>query len=857
VALVQRDDELAALARLADTASSGHGNLVVVTGEAGAGKTTFLEQFAAGTGHPVLWGSCDPLSTPRPLGPIHDLADALGDAVRRALLDAGHASDIFAAVFDRLAAEPTVLVVDDLHWADQGTVDLLRFVLRRIRSTRSLVVGTVRDDELAPAHPLRTLLGDVARSPDARTMPLAPLTLESVVSLIGDRTVDAEQLHRRTGGNPFFVVEMLDHDSDELPTSVRDAILARTVGLEPAAWDLLNLLVCSPEAIPDRLLPALGVSFPALQALDRANLIRRRARSVAFRHDLCRLAVADVIPPGAEPHLHRRIIEALQATATADPAVLTHHALGADEPALVLESAPAAGRAAARSGAHTQAATFFQLALERGRPADPSMRAELLEGLAAERYLTDRLADAITACAEAIQIRSALGDVAAVSADHHSLSIYEWYNANRPRAEEHAAHALRVLDDRDGTDALVERGHALAMQAYLDLYRSDVPGAVALATRAAEVAAQAGEPGLTARSSLILAYCDLMGGAQEGRDAIIDILRIRPEQYDEIYSSGFSNLTYLDVEHRRFADAATTLEQSITMSIERDLPICRMWQTGTRARLSLLTGAWETAIEDADAVLRGRSAPLARSWPLVARGLIALRRDSGGDDDLDAACALAELYDEPIRLLPAAAAAAERAWLRGADDVRIDEYRHLLERTPRTGLEWARGDLAVWLRRLDPSIDADAVAPPYRLLLDRCYEDAADAFERLGTPYDAALALADSGDVEHARRALDILDRLGADAVAAKVRRDLRANGALAVPARRRASTRQHPAGITARQVDVLRLLEQGCTNGEIAERLYLSAKTVDHHVSAILAKLGVANRRAAVRRGRELGIVD
>ncbi|KXW72940.1 LuxR family transcriptional regulator, partial [Mycolicibacterium phlei DSM 43071] len=154
-------------------------------------------------------------------------------------------------------------------------------------------------------------------------------------------------LHRITGGNPFFVVEMLDHTGTDLPTTVRDAILARTVGLDAAAWDLLYLLACAPGALPDILLAPLNVTIPTLRTLDTAKLIRRSDRGVAFRHDLCRLAVESVIPPGAEVAVHRRMIAAYQTVPEPDPAVLTHHALGAGDTGLTRRSAARAGRAAA------------------------------------------------------------------------------------------------------------------------------------------------------------------------------------------------------------------------------------------------------------------------------------------------------------------------------------------------------------------------------------------------------------------------------------------------------------------------------------------------------------------------------
>jgi len=262
---MERDGDLALLGERHLRARDGRGGMVVVSGESGAGKTTLLQIFAddAGTDAPVLWGSCDPLSTPRPLGPFVDLADDLGDAVKEMLRGAGQPHEIFTAVFEHLRVTPSVLIVDDLHWADQGTIDLLRFLLRRIRVTSSLVLGAMREDEVGPDHPVRSLLGDVARSPDADNVALQPLSVAAVAALLDGREGDPASLHRLTGGNPFYVAEMLDHDGQEMPRTVRDAILSRTNGLSADAWDLLHLLACAPEAIPDHLLAPLGIGLLA------------------------------------------------------------------------------------------------------------------------------------------------------------------------------------------------------------------------------------------------------------------------------------------------------------------------------------------------------------------------------------------------------------------------------------------------------------------------------------------------------------------------------------------------------------------------------------------------------------------
>jgi DNA-binding NarL/FixJ family response regulator len=395
------------------------------------------------------------------------------------------------------------------------------------------------------------------------------------------------------------------------------------------------------------------------------------------------------------------------------------------------------------------------------------------------------------------------------------------------------------------------------MQAYLAVQASDLDRAKALIAHAREIAAKTRDSDLMIRVRLIENYGVVLNGDASGRDEILAILNSGPKHIDELYSGGWSNITYFDVEQRRLDLAAELLDVSIPLMHEHDLPICRVWQMGSRARLQLMVGEWDDAAADADRLLAGRSAPLARTWPFLIRALVDLRKQGAGRDSLDEAWKLACRFGEPIRMLPVAAAIVELSWATGESDDRIVECRELLTGGPITGLEWSRGELAVWLRRLGDNIDVVGVAEPYRLLLDGAYEAAADDFHRRSMPYDAALALVDSGDPAHAARALDILDRLGADAVAGKVRRDLRSQGVSVVPARRRSATLANPVGLTTRQTEVLRLLDDGLTNAELAARLYLSVKTVDHHVSAILGKLDVSKRRDAVRRARELGVLS
>ena len=225
---------------------------------------------------------------------------------------------------------------------------------------------------------------------------------------------------------------------------------------------------------------------------------------------------------------------------------------------------------------------------------------------------------------------------------------------------------LRADPRRDAERDPGPLGHALAMQAYLAVQSNDIDGAQGPARPGGRSPPSASsDPTLTVRSQLLSGICDVQEGEAGSREATLAILQSAHEDFDEIYSSGYSNLTYLDVEQRRLRQASDLLGFTLPLTIERDLPICRVWQQGSRGRMKLLRGDWADAVADADDVLDGPSAPLARTWPHLVRGLVALRSGGDADADLEEAWRLARRFGEPIRLLPAAAALVERSWLRG------------------------------------------------------------------------------------------------------------------------------------------------------------------------------------------------
>jgi DNA-binding CsgD family transcriptional regulator len=486
---------------------------------------------------------------------------------------------------------------------------------------------------------------------------------------------------------------------------------------------------------------------------------------------------------------------------------------------------------------------FYETAL-RHTGDDRAARAGLLEALSLDLYLTDRLRDAIAARERAVELRRELGEVVAVGSGHTALAGFAFFAADRASAEEHVRAAVEILSGADDRRAL---GFALARNAFAAAHLGDTAQARNVGERAARIADELGDAVLRGTADLGVAVARLLDGDTGGRVALraaADVgLRHR---LDDLATTPMSQLCHFDVEQGRFAEAEESLVDALRLSETRDAPICTAYQLGVRARLRLLQGRWTEAEHDARTVLRSGDLPLSHLWPHHVLALLAARRDGPTTNPhLDELWRLANRFDMPGTVAAAAGALAENAWITRRPDTRLDSalVTSVLTRDY-AGRDDALRPLLHWSRRLAQA-GVQEIGPV----------TVEAAPEPDGRPYEKALVLWDTGSTDDSLAALPPLDALDARAVAALFRARLREGGVSSVPRGLSPAARANPAGLTARQLDVLALLGDGLTNADIAARLVISRKTADHHVSAILTKLDVHSRGDAVAAARRLGV--
>jgi DNA-binding CsgD family transcriptional regulator len=852
VALLERDELLSRL----DAARAAGGRLVFVGGEAGVGKTALVRAFADGVGRDLYTGACESLSTPTPLGPFVDVAARAGGELAGLVGSAADTRSVALAVLAELR-RAAVVVLEDLHWADEASLDVLRILGRRIDGGPGLVVATYRDDEVE-RHPLARVLGELASAPGVERLTVPRLSLDAVRELAEPHGAEWNALYALTGGNAFYVTEVLAAGGEALPATVRDAVLARAAGFEPAARRLLDVASLVPSRAELWLLEAVAPDeLDGLDACVAAGMLRADRDGVAFRHELARLAVESAVAPQQRRRLHAAILAALSEppSGTLDLARLAHHAEEAGDAAAALRYAREAGERAARLGAHREAAALYRLALRHGDGLPDPDRARLLDGYAHEALLTADFAGSIEARREAIEIWRRLEDRLAEGCSLSGLTQPLVTVGDNAGAEEASREAIAVLES---LPASVELAMAYAYQGYLRMLNRDNYEAVTWADLARVLAERFDDQDTLAMSLNMIGTSYVMAGEiDRGIDWLQQSLDVAERHGLEYrFANAYSMLGSGLGEMYELERSEHYLREHIAYADEHDLHsgYARSWL----AAVLVYRGRWDDGAALAQEVLAREPGAITPITALIALGRLRARRgDPASWEALDEALELARPGGHLQRLGHVHAARAEAAWLAGDRERTAAEARAVYELALEKRHVWFAGELAYWQWKAGELGEApDWIGEPYRLTLAGEARAAAAAWAARGCPYEAARALGEADEEEPLLEALAELEALGAAPAAKLVRERLRALGAR-VPRGPRRSTRENPAELTGRELEVLRLVAAGMRNVDIADRLVLSTRTVDHHVSAILRKLRVGTRGEAAAEAARLGLLE
>jgi DNA-binding CsgD family transcriptional regulator len=850
VEIFERDEVFHRLEALLELAREGDGRVALIRGDAGIGKTTAAKEFIRSIEHEahVLVGSCDDLLAPRSLSPFWDMA--LEESKLSKAVIENDRSQVLKVLMElsTRALRPTVLVVEDIHWADGATLDLISALGRRIDRTHAVLVLTFRDN-LPADHPLYTSLGDLPLS-HVQNFSLEPLTYQSVLKMSPSEE-EADRIWSLTAGNPLFVVELLDESRDVIPVSIRDVVKSQLGRVTAKCEQLVKIASVVPGSVElslvDEIDPGLGDSIG--EAEDH-GLVTVDGDSLVFRHELVRTTVESLLSETTRRDTNSKVLRASESLGL-DVARCAHHARMAHDQDAMIRLLPVAAEDAASVHNHREAVSHLRALEPHLDRVPPQRRAGIYEMWSFEEDFVS--GSGLNQALEAVEIRRSLENAAELGRCLLRASRSAYFGGDRALAESMAREAVEVLGSVGG-EHLAE-GYAEISR--LEMLNHNLEDAIDYGERAlvsAPIISRARANALTnvGTARALLAY---PAGADELYESIriCDELTLGRERH-----RARGNLIAVALIWRDLATAGK-LNDLVLDELDDESSAETAWHLAARTSILLLRGDYGAA----DSLLvellsRGALESGDRIWIAAAYAKTLIR--TGHHDAqtaLEDAWEMAEHFGEVQDANVLAAVWAEYQWAFQRADRSVTERNvELLRKADRNGIPWTIGEIALWLW-LDGHIEQipTTAAPPIRWLGEGEHRRSANWFSEQGLPYEQAAALS-VGEEDDQLEALTIAETIGAKALAARLRRQLRAQGIKRIPRGPREATRNSPIGLTARQAEVLELLGEGLSNSAIAQRLFLSPRTVEKHVAAVLSKTGAPTRDSAVALARERGLL-
>jgi DNA-binding CsgD family transcriptional regulator/tetratricopeptide (TPR) repeat protein len=866
--LLERATPWAAMEQALHAARQGRGRLLSLEGEAGIGKTSLALAFveAKRSEARTYVGGCEHLATPEPLGPLHDIAR---ESRGRFVIAGGGPFAIFESLLRLLngGRGPALLLIEDIHWADDSTLDFLRFLVRRIRSAPILAVVTFRNDEATSGTRLAALCADFPRDAHERLV-LAPLSMEGVTALATRAGKAAREIYEATGGNPFHVTEFLATGGAGVPLSVRDATLTRAGGLSEQARRVLDCASIFPRRIDEEALRTLcsdGDDAGVRECL-RHGMLAVDGDALAFRHELARRAVEAALPPLRRRELHRAALDLLKSRTHTSAAQLAHHAERAGEIQDLVTFSVAAAAQAAQVGAQRQAVSHLARAIENGVSLPDGERADLLVRQAEAGELSGTFDIALLAIHEAIRLlrggvdHLALGNALRIAARLH------WFVGEITSSESAAQEALDILRAYPET---WQYAQMLSGQSQIDMLRGRTNAAIEHGEAAMAIADRLGRSDIYAHALTNVVTVRCRPRVREGLSEFdLAIAEVRRRQEPDFLPRMCSNRLYVMAHERIHTRFFEYLREGLSAAAARDNAPLETYMRGSHALVLFDLGRLQEALAEAESALQVqqlRGTPLFTAQIVLSRARVRLGLPEG--QALTEARAIPAATSDVTRMTPIAIADAEAEWLGLKRTGVREQLRAALaadadqpEAVDRFYSPWTFAEPALWLAILGEPVPLDDERAAYLTSAHRSHiagdwAAAAQAWQELGCPYEQAIALSQCGETGQ-REALVIFDRIGAVPAARNLRRAMRASGIRSVPAGPRSARRNDAAGLTPRQREVLTLLANGSSNAEIGKRLGLSEKTVEHHVGAVLAALDAPSRFRAAQIARERGLL-
>jgi len=862
--LIERDGALALLQSQFENIAAGEGHCIFISGEAGIGKTSLVKKFCKDhkADCNIYQGACDALFTPRPLAPLYDIMWQADHELAHNSHSIEERTELFGRFFRELCNQPkkTIVVFEDIHWADEATIDFIKFFARRISRIPCMFILTYRDNEVNAQHSLRNVLGQLP--PDTFTqLQLDPLSKTAVEKLAAEKGYSGEDVYSISGGNPFYVNEILASYSLGVPDSIKNSILSIYNGAElktRQVWDLMSVIPASFEIkYLEKFEPLYASAIE--QCIEKKIIVTNDGR-ISFKHELFRRAIESSLSPLRRVSLHKRILDLLQDSFEQNQEIerIVHHAKNANDYDTVLRHAPMAASEAAAVGAHTEAAKLYLTAIEYYQGNDKDVLIHFYESYAYECYLTNQVKDAIIYAGKSLTLLKIKNDQEKIGNNLRFLSRLWWFAGNRKNAERYAEHAIVVFEQQPASSA---KAMAYSNMSQLKML-SDQPGeCIFWGDKAIAMAKELGDEEILchALNNVGDVRIRIPASRQLGVELLQQSLDIALKNaYHEHAARAYTNIGHNGMVIKDYDYANKALEDGLQYCELMSLYSWTMYMLSAKARIKLETGYWDEAYCIAHGLIKKEDqVPVVTIGALVVIATIRMRR---GEDDvlpqLMEAKAKAVETMELQRIIPALVALLEYEWITGNTFIEDELLEHTISTVQQMGNIYENGQFAFWLlkarkRRL-PLIE---IYEGYDISSEERALNAAAGWKRSGCRYEQALTMFEGAE-DDKRKAMVIFQSLGANVVHEKMKLEMRSSGIKKIPRGIRKATQSNAALLTGRELDVLQLLKGGLQNKEIAAQLYISAKTVDHHISSILYKLEVNSRSKAVNEAVRMEII-